>query len=142
MSKVVALALLLCACGHQLEDGVYNFKMTQVLRDDCQLLPTFTFGPGTLTTSGGIVRLRLAAPQFVMAGFYRKGIESMVLDGTRTNENMTINGTECLARIVAIHAEIDAVTATTMRGAASVRIDAPEATRCSCTALFQFDGAK
>lgn len=138
-SRWILLLIVFAGCRmHTLEDGAFTLTPTETLRDDCGLAGSFGTLQGTLRTEGHLVELALAQPDLRLVGTYRYGVEEMVMDGTVSNLNTTLNGRACLVESVAYHLETETDSPAAFTGSMSIQYDTRQDDGCSCRYWFRF----
>ena len=138
-------ALLLLGSGcriHTLDDGLYSFVATEVLRDDCSLDGTGVIGTATLRTEGNEVSLSLAKPELRLVGTYRFSVEEMTLDGTLSNYEAVLRSRTCLLDTVNFHVDTVTTSATGFTGAMSINYEARQPDECVCKYWFKFTATR
>ncbi|WP_233262079.1 hypothetical protein [Vitiosangium sp. GDMCC 1.1324] len=136
--SVLALSLGVgCTRAYIQNEGPYEFKVVEVLRDDCGLLPSpANLWPGELYISGEVVRMRYGLMDALLVGRFLDGSseddDAFSMDGSVPNASLTAkDGTECIVDQVSMH--LDAITqcATEFDGVLSVRYE-PRFQQASC----------
>lgn len=150
MVAAVRVALLtlfvvsLAGCRlHTLQDGDYDVRLAEVLRDDCGLeRQPEVFGRARLLTAGHQVRLSYPYLATELSGTYRYGLEEMTLDATLANVRTTLRGQDCQVDSVAV--TLDSVTQGPARftGAMSFTFQARTSDACTCRFFFRYDATR
>ncbi len=139
-----ALLLATCALGcgrtHTLQEGVYTFKLKQVLRDDCAMQgEPSVISEGRLTQFGDTVRLDYGLFGIALQGSYKSKVEQMVLDGSAANVITTVSGNECLVEFATLHLDGTSVDASNFSGTFTVKLDSRGSDTCRCEFWFAYD---
>lgn len=126
-----------CTRAYLQNEGDYEFKVEDVLRDDCGLLGTSEdLWDGTLYISGEVVRMRYGFMDALLVGRFLDGSsaddDAFSLDGSVTNASVTASdGTECIVDQVTLHLEGTTHCPTEFGGVLSVRYE-PRVPRAGC----------
>ncbi|MCU0696662.1 MAG: hypothetical protein MUC96_09050 [Myxococcaceae bacterium] len=142
MVLVVSLGLPGCR-QHVLQDGAYDVRLVEPLRDDCQLAAqSEVFARGTLLTAGHIVRFSSEYLGAELAGTYRYGLEEMTLDATLANVRTRLRGQDCQVDTVAV--AMDTVTQSPVRftGQLNYQFTSKSNDACSCRFFFRFEATR
>jgi hypothetical protein len=139
-----ALLFVLSGCRlHTLQDGPYDLRPTEVLRDDCELSrQPEVFGASTLLTAGHNVRLGTAYLGAELSGTYRFGLEQMTLDATLANVRTRLRGQECQVDTVSV--ALDSVTQSPTRfsGTLSYTFQTRSADACTCRFFVRYEATR
>ncbi|MFL5355223.1 hypothetical protein [Archangium sp.] len=137
-----------CTRAYLQNEGPYDFKAVEVLRDDCGLLASpEALWDGELFISGDVVRMRYGLMDALLVGrFLDGGSESddaFSIDGTVTNASVTAHGAECIVDQVTLHVEGTTQCATEFKGVLSVRYE-PRASQaaCACQLWVQYQAVQ
>jgi hypothetical protein len=128
---------------HVLQDGTYDLRLTEVLRDDCELSKQpEVFGVARLLTAGHTVRLGTAYLGAELSGTYRFGLEQMTLDATLANVRTRLRGQECQVDTVSV--ALDSVTQSPARfsGTLSYSFQTRTADACTCRLFVRYDATR
>lgn len=140
-SVLLLVSLLLSGCRvHTLQDGVYELRSTEVLRDDCGLATQpGVFTRGTLLTAGHNVRFNYGYLNTELAGTYRYGLEEMTMDASLGNVRTTLRGTDCQVDVVTV--ALDSITrnASSFTGTLSYTFQSRTADACTCRLFVRYD---
>lgn len=136
-----ALALSLgggCTRAYIQSEGVYAFKVEEVLRDDCGLLDPAdpdSLWDGELFISGEVVRMRYGLMDALLVGGFLDGSsaddDAFSMDGSVTNAVVTAHGAQCIVDQVTLHLEGTTQCATEFKGVMSVRYE-PRTSEPAC----------
>ena len=149
MRRFCLLGVLACVlavgCGrtHVQNEGDYTFTSTEIIRDDCGLMPLGTQWPGTLTLSGDLTRIDtdvLASLQgqsanvgaVLLVGQYLLREESFTADGSAANVSAVANAQQCLVDLVNVHLEATSDDPAKFHGTLRVQYETQNDTRCVC----------
>ncbi len=140
---LVVMGLLPGCRVHDLEDGPYQFTLTQVLRDDCGLAAhPEVASTGTLRTTGNVVALEYGYLDLKLVGTYLTRAEAMTMDGAAVNVSTQVRGHDCLLDAVSMHLDTTTVDATTFTGAMKLVFDARTPDACVCQAWFRYSAQR
>jgi hypothetical protein len=106
--SLAALAGLALSCGraYPLDAGCYELTATEVLRDDCGLLPTpESLWDGTLQLTGQVVRMDYELLDMQLIGTFLWNTDAFAVDGTVANVSVPANGQQCLLDQATVHME-------------------------------------
>lgn len=144
LSLALLAAVSLTGCRiHTLQDGAYDFTLTETLRDDCGLASQAgVLTRGTLLTSGHVVRLNYQYLSAELAGTYRYGLEEMTLDGTVTNARTTLRGQDCQVDQVAIGLDSRTVNAGRFTGTLNFTFQSRTSDACTCRFFVRYDATR
>ena len=137
---LTSLCLSLTSCRiHTLQDGAYDFALTEVLRDDCGLSANpAVFTRGTLATAGHVVHLDYQYLSMQLVGTYRYGLEEMTMDATLGNLRTTLRGQECQVDDVAVALESTTVNSGRFTGTMSFTFNSKSSDACTCRLYFRY----
>lgn len=147
--SALSLSLGGCTRAYLQNEGPYDFRAVEVLRDDCGLIASpEELWDGELYISGDVVRMRYGLMEALLVGrFLDGGSESddaFSLDGSVTNASViSSNGTECIVDQVTLHMEGTTQCATEFKGVLSVRYE-PRASQaaCACQLWVQYQAVQ
>lgn len=138
LGSVFCLSLAGCRM-HTLQDGAYDFALTEVLRDDCALsMNPAVFARGTLATAGHVVHLDYQYLAMQLVGTYRYGLEEMTMDATLGNVRTTLRGQECQVDSVAVALDSTTVNAGRFNGTMSFTFNSRSSDACTCRLYFRY----
>ncbi|MER2564044.1 MAG: hypothetical protein ABTQ32_25165 [Myxococcaceae bacterium] len=138
LGSVFCLSLTGCRM-HTLQDGAYDFALTEVLRDDCALsMNPAVFTRGTLATAGHVVHLDYQYLAMQLVGTYRYGLEEMTMDATLGNVRTTLRGQECQVDSVAVALDSTTVNAGRFNGTMSFTFNSRSSDACTCRLYFRY----
>lgn len=138
LGSVFCLSLTGCRM-HTLQDGAYDFALTEVLRDDCALsMNPAVFARGTLATAGHVVHLDYQYLAMQLVGTYRYGLEEMTMDATLGNVRTTLRGQECQVDSVAVALDSTTVNAGRFNGTMSFTFNSRSSDACTCRLYFRY----
>ena len=139
-----SLCLSLTGCRiHTLQDGAYDFTLTEVLRDDCGLSTNpAVFTRGTLATAGHVVHLDYQYLTMQLVGTYRYGLEEMTMDATLGNVRTKLRGQDC--QVDSVTVALDSVTQSSTRftGSMSFSFQTRTSDACTCRLFFKYDATR
>jgi hypothetical protein len=143
-STVAVLLFVLGGCRqHTLQDGAYDVRLVETLRDDCQLAAQpEVFARATLVTAGHLVRFNSEYLDAELAGTYRYGLEQMTLDATLANVRTRLRSQDCQVDSVTI--ALDSVTQSPTRftGQWSYQFASKANDACSCRFFFRYEATR
>lgn len=138
LGSVFCLSLTGCRM-HTLQDGAYDFALTEVLRDDCGLATNpAVFTRGTLATAGHVVHLDYQYLAMQLVGTYRYGLEEMTMDATLGNVRTTLRGQECQVDRVAVTLDSTTVNSGRFNGTMGFTFNAQSSDACTCRLYFRY----
>ena len=134
---VVGVTLVLGACARRApEQGHYAFTATEVLRDDCGLLPSpAALWDGKIIISGEVVKMRYQIfDEMELDGRFQEVSDAFYVDGSRGGVATNVNGIPCDIDFVKVHIEGQAAedSLSAMTGSVDVQYDSVSDTRCRC----------
>lgn len=138
---LVVACTLVCGCRvHTLLDGNYQFEVTEVLENDCELMspPAGVQSAGVLRTEGHWVGLRFTEPDLQLVGTYLSGVEALTLDGSLSHFPAQLRGRSCVLDTVTFHLDGTTVDAQTFEGAMAVNYEARQPDECTCRYWFKY----
>jgi hypothetical protein len=148
LSALALLPGLGCTRAYIQNEGPYDLKAEEVLRDDCGLLAsTEDLWDGELYISGEVVRMRFGLMDTLLVGRFLDGSsadnDAFSLDGSVTNASVTANGTQCIVDQMTVHLEGTTQCATQFDGVLSVRYEprAPQ-TACACQLWVRYQAVQ
>ncbi|WP_414641393.1 hypothetical protein [Archangium sp.] len=147
-----ALSLCLglgCTRAYIQNEGPYEFKTVELLRDDCSLLTSpEALWDGNLHISGEVLRMEYGLMDMQLVGsFLGAGAEdddAFSLDGSLANASLTANGRECIVDQVTVHLEGTTQCATEFDGVLRVRYE-PRPTQsaaCACELWVRYQAVQ
>lgn len=146
MRRTFVLVTLLALTGcrqHTLQDGAYDFRATEVLRDDCNLAgQPGVMTKGTLITAGHVVRLQYQYLSTELAGTYRYGLEEMTLDATLANVRTPIRGADCQVDLVTVALDSATRDARTFTGSLSYTFQTRTNDACTCRLYVRYEATR
>ncbi len=138
------LVFILSGCRqHTLQDGTYDLRTTEVLRDDCELSKQpEVFGTVRLLTAGHSVRLGTGYLGAELSGTYRFGLEQMTLDATLANVRTRLRRQDCQVDTVSV--ALDSVTQSPTRftGTLSYTFQTRSADACTCRFFVTYEATR
>lgn len=150
-----ALALTLgvgCTRAYIQNEGPYELKALEVLRDDCSLLSSSDFTAeqlwhGELFISGEVVRMRYGLMDALLVGRFLDGSsedeDAFSLDGSVANAPVKANGAECIVDQVTVHLEGTTQCATEFDGVLRVRYEPrPQQAACACQLWVRYQAVQ
>jgi hypothetical protein len=140
---LAALAGLTLSCGraYPLDAGCYEMTATEVLRDECGLLPSQQgLWNGRLQMTGIVVRMDYALLDMQLIGSFLGGTDAFSIDGSVANVKVPINSQECLLDQVSVHMEGAPTerSVTAFDGVVRVRYDTRRPDTCVCELWTRF----
>lgn len=142
LGVATALLVICLGCGrtHIQEEGAYDFRATEVIRDECGLLPGGA-GPmwgGKLILSGDLARLNDDLFGIEMVGAFLVREEAFTADGSAANVTTDVNGKDCLVDLVNLHMDAQTVSATEMTGTMRISFETQYQSACACQTWLSF----
>lgn len=123
--------LLACKGNYDQNAGPYALTATEVLRDECGLLPSAEgLWDAELSLAGETVRLRYALEDIQLVGYWLADGRGFTADGSAANVRAVVNGQEVLLDLVSVHLEGERVCATEFDGIVRVRYEARRSILC------------
>lgn len=140
---LAVLALLAgagCTNAYLQNEGRYELALTELLRDDCGLLPPERqLWGGTLRMAGTVVYMDFDLLDMKLIGFFREGGEDRFsLDGSAQRAEVLANGRECRVDQVTVRMEGATRCLTQFEGTLRVRSEAPREPECACELWARF----
>lgn len=136
---VLALPLLLVACGRPLLEGDYTFAVERVVRDSCALasLPAVSSG-GSFKNSGRQVIVVLAVGSTPLYGWYRYGEDTFYAEGTAANLTLQAGSTSCFIEATRLAIDGTVLGPTTFTGTLTLQGNPQQQPACACTLEYAF----
>jgi hypothetical protein len=148
MSALALTPGLGCTRAYLQNEGRYEFKAVEVLRDDCSLLSSpEDLWDGELSISGEVVRMEYGLMDMQLVGSFLEGgstdDDAFMLDGSVANASLTANGVECIVDQVTVHLEATTQCATEFNGVLRVRYE-PRAQQpgCACQLWVRYQAVQ
>ncbi len=143
LSLLIAVGLSL-GCNEFLQNpGPYELRATEVMRDDCGLLPSAEeLWDGSLLITGQVVRVDFELLDMQLVGRFLADGESFAVDGTVANASVIANGQECLVDQVNVHLQGTTVSATQFNGTLRLRYEARRPDSCVCELWARFEAVQ
>jgi hypothetical protein len=147
--RAASLTLVVCSLWlpgcrqHVVQDGAYDLRLVEALRDDCQLAAQpEVFARGTLLTAGHVVRFSSEYLGAELAGTYRYGLEEMTMDANLANVRTRLRGQDCQVDTVSI--ALDSVTQSPVRftGQLNYQFTSKSNDACSCRFFFRYEATR
>ncbi len=141
----VVLASVLTGClPYSQNQGEYELRPTETLRDDCGLLEQFEGNLQlNLQISGRVVRADFGVENMQLIGYFLEDDEAFTADGSVANVSTTVDGTnECLLDQVRVHLDATTLCSTEFSGQLRLAYDARNNPGCTCELWFRFDGVQ
>lgn len=146
---LLSSSLLLClgsvlGCNTFVQNpGAYELMATEVMRDDCKLLPPGTdLWDGSLLITGQVIRMDFELLDMQLVGRFLAGGDRFALDGSVANAAVNANGQECLMDQVNAHLEGDTRCETHFDGTLRVRYEARSPDSCVCELWVSFEAVQ
>jgi hypothetical protein len=144
-----------CTRAYIQNEGPYDFKTLEVLRDDCSLLsssvepvPPEALWDANLHISGEVVRMEYGLMEMQLVGSFLDGGaedgDAFSLDGSLANASLNANGHECIVDQVTVHLEGSTQCATEFDGVLRVRYE-PRPTQsaaCACELWVRYQAVQ
>jgi hypothetical protein len=134
------LAATRCSNAYLQNEGRYELTLTELLRDDCGLLPPEgRLWGGTLSMAGTVVYMNLDLLDMKLIGFFREGGEDRFrLDGDAQSAQVVANGRECTVDQVTVRLEGATRCPTQFDGTLRVRSESLREPQCTCELWARF----
>jgi hypothetical protein len=137
-----------CTRAYIQNEGPYELKAVEVLRDDCAMLSSpESLWDGTLHISGQVVHMDYGLMDMQLVGSFLEGgaadDDAFALDGSLANASLTANGSQCIVDQVTVRLEGTTQCATEFDGVLRVSYaPRPQQTACACELWVRYQAVQ
>lgn len=140
LALLALLAGTRCSNAYLQNEGRYELSLTELMRDECGLLPPEgRLWGGSLRMAGTVVYMDFDLLDMKLIGFFREGGEDrFLLDGSTPSAQVMANGRECRVDQVTVRLEGATRCPTQFEGTLRVRSETSREPECACELWARF----